>query len=177
MAKMIPFLSGFFIVLVGAFPTFSEEPAIDRAFGEFRLGSNVSELKDRGVIERPNAFYGQRADEQRFEVLPPGRPGEVGTLNLDYFRGILYRIDVLYPGEYAEKISWDRFTEEARGRYGAPKDVVLPGSEVLFWDDGVTRLLLARDKASSEYSRTLIDDEMLFRIGREPETISLKRPG
>ncbi|HET6371342.1 MAG TPA: hypothetical protein VFG95_09095, partial [Nitrospiria bacterium] len=94
---------------------------------------------------------------------------------LDYFGGVLYRIDVLYPSDYADKISWDRFTEEARGRYGAPKDVVLPGSEVLFWDDGVTRLLLARDSASGEYSRTLIDDEILFRVGQEPETISNRK--
>ena len=169
---MISLCGGLFIVLFGAFPTFSEGPVIDRSFGEFRLGSDVSGLKGQRVIERPNTFYGQRADEQRFEVLPPGRPGEIGTLNLDFFRGVLYRIDALYPRDYAEKISWDQFTEEARTRYGTPKDVVLPGSEVFFWDDGITRLLLARDNASGEYSRTLIDDEMLFRVGREPDSIS-----
>ncbi|HET6371485.1 MAG TPA: hypothetical protein VFG95_09825, partial [Nitrospiria bacterium] len=83
MAKIIPFCSGLFILLFGAVAAFSEGPAIDRSFGAYRLGSSVSELKGQGVIERPNAFYGERADEKRFEVLPPGRPGEVGTLNLD----------------------------------------------------------------------------------------------
>jgi hypothetical protein len=177
MARMISFCSGFFIVLFVAIPALSEEPAIDRAFGEFRLGSSVSELKGQRVIERPNAFYGQRADEQRFEVLPPGRPREIGTLNLDFFRGVLYRVDVLYPRDYAEKTSWNRFTEAARTRYGTPKKVILPGSEVLFWDDGATRLLLARDNETGEYSRTLIDDQILYQIGQEPDTISRKQAG
>jgi hypothetical protein len=176
MARMIFFCCGFFIVLFGAFSVFSDGPAIDRSFGRFRLGSGVAALKDQRVIERPKAFYGQRADEQRFEVLPPDRPQEVETFNLDFFRGVLYRIDVLYSGGYAEKNPWNRFTEEARARYGTPKDVILPGSEVLFWDDGVTRLLLARDNETGEYSRTLIDDDILYQVGEEPDTISRHRP-
>lgn len=151
---------------IGPTQTSSASPFIDRSFGAFRLGAPLATVKGPTAIERPDAFFGQQAEEVRLEVVPPGRPEEIETMNLDFFDGILYRIEAIYPSAYAKKVGWAAFTREARRRYGQPRQVEMEGSEILFWDDGITRLLISHDRDEGGYTLRLIDDAILHQVSR-----------
>ncbi len=124
--------------------------------------------KNEGELEVPAAI-GQFEDERRFQLDSfPSRRG-IDNLIVDFFQGILFRIEVNYLPLDKDASTVEHLIETWSRRFGPPRINVLPETRLLFWDDGATRLILAIEDAPKAqlYSVTYIDDDLFHRISRE----------
>lgn len=73
-------------------------------------------------------------------------PTGVESMDVLFFKEVLYRIDLHYGKDYVQKVSWDVFTLSAFKTYGQPmvNNNIKQGSFAYRWSDGKTNLEVAK---------------------------------
>lgn len=141
--------------------------AVPRRHGPIFLGMFLEEFLSisKGVEVVP--AIGQFQDEQRFQLDPHHFSSDVENVTCDFFKGTLFRIEIDYRKKPAAFLH--NLIEEWSDIYGKPRSNALPGTHLVFWDDGATRMILQVEESmeSTVYSVTYIDDDLLHRISRE----------
>ena len=146
-----------------------DKDPIPRVHGPLTLGMGMEDFLKSVTGTEVKAAIGQFEDEARFQLnrLLFGEDVE-GVLSDFYFHS-LFRIEVNYKPLKKEtalfQILINRWTE----KYGAPRENVLPGVRLLFWDDGATRMILEIDELEDlmAYSVTFIDDDLFHKASRD----------
>ncbi len=111
---------------------------------------------------------GQFEDEHRYQLSPPSSP-EILSIVYDFYRGLLFRIDINYrPLKTGTEIIQKKI-DAWTGRFGEPRINNFPEVLLVFWDDGATRMILQSDvsEGMTTYSVTYLDDDLFHLISRE----------
>lgn len=142
---------------------------IPREHGPMYLGMSLPDfLKSVRSTEEKSAI-GQFEDEHRYRIDPAVFPPEVDGVFCDFYNGVLFRIEINYKPVDNRASPVSELKEKWSARYGSPRTNTLPGTYLIFWDDGKTRLILEEDKEEDSivYSTTYIDDAIFHQASRE----------
>lgn len=143
--------------------------AVPRIYEKVSLGMSLDTFLATTPGKKVPPAVGQFEDEHRYELaLPPSSP-EVLSLVYDFYRGMLFRIDINYHPLKASSEVIQRKIDEWTGRFGEPRINNFPEVLLVFWDDGATRMILQADESSgmTTYSVTYLDDDLFHLISRE----------
>jgi hypothetical protein len=147
-----------------------EGEAVPRSYGELRLGMSLDTfLEISGKMEEEAPAIGQFSDEHRYRVEPRLSTPDVFSVICDFYRGVLFRIELNYHPIKAEDATIQSLIDQWTGRFGEPRVNTFPEALLVFWDDGATRMILQSDESDGEivYSVTYIDDDLFHAISRE----------
>lgn len=146
-----------------------DKTPVPRSYGPILLEMPMADFLNASNAKALAPAIGQFDDEHRFELAPLPASQDVENIVLDFYRDTLFRIEVNYKSVKRESSTLVELIEVWSHRYGQPRVQSLPEVRLLFWDDGITRMILEIDEAEnkSSYSVTYIDDDLFHRISRE----------
>ncbi|MFQ5949080.1 MAG: hypothetical protein ACE5J1_00115 [Nitrospiria bacterium] len=178
--RVLLFAAAFVILFLVAVPNlfaihaiFEDGEPIQRKHGPIflKMPLDLFLQKVDGTEESP--AIGQFEHEQRFRLDGSSFRPKVESVIADFYSGILFRIEINFQPVHKTASPLPRLKEEWSHRYGPPRANAFPGVDLLFWDDGKTRMILeAREEetageTSMAYSLTYIDDDLFHRASRE----------
>ncbi|MBI3804663.1 MAG: hypothetical protein HY282_12975 [Nitrospirae bacterium] len=149
---------------------------IQREHGRLKLGMSLSDFIKAIKSKEASGEIGQFEEERRFHADPASFGPNASEVLADFYKEQLFRIEVNYPPVRLDSAAVEEVKAGLTGHYGPPRTNSLPGTDLFFWDDGKTRLILERDLAeqSMAYSITYIDDDLFHhasheRVGKETD--------
>ncbi|GEM_PF-2391580 len=148
---------------------FKGEIPIPRTHGPVHLNMAIDPfLKSKTGTEVPTAI-GQFFDEHRFELNPALFPAKVVQVLADFYKGRLFRIEINYKPLSRKSLEIETLITRNTKDFGPPRVNVLPGTRLIFWDDGATRMILQIDEADDllEHSLTYIDNDLFHAASRD----------
>lgn len=142
---------------------------IQREHGPLKLGMALSDFAQAVKSKEAAEEIGQFEEERRFHADPAFFAPNATDVLADFYKGQLFRIEVNYHSVAAESPAVEELKSRFVGHYGPPRTNSLPGTDLFFWDDGKTRLILERDVADGSmlYSITYIDDDLFHQASHE----------
>jgi hypothetical protein len=140
---------------------------IERKHDPVFLGMPLSLFMEKVKHEEGKSEVGQFREERRFHADPSRFSAEVQGVVCDFYKERLFRIEINYrpiPKARAQEIQ-----QKLSHQYGAPRRNILDRTEILFWDDGATRLIFQREAEEDrvDYSITYLDDLLFHQASRE----------
>lgn len=142
---------------------------IPREHGPIALGMPLPRvLQLTKGVEEPDAI-GQFKHERRFVVDAAHFSPDVKSVLCDFYKGILFRIEINHRASQKSAAVVEGLKEKWSHRFGLPRTNTFPGTHLLFWDDGKTRLILEEDEEENSviYSTTYIDDDLFHEASHE----------
>lgn len=142
---------------------------IQREHGPLKLGMALPDFLQAVKSKEAALEIGQFEEEKRFHADPAlFAPAASGVL-ADFFKGQLFRIEINYRPVDKESSAVEELKAQITARYGPPRINSLPGTDLFFWDDGKTRLILERDELEEGigYSTTYLDDDLFHQASHE----------
>ena len=171
-------LSALFIV---AAPLRLSAGTIERRPGPLFLGMPLPLFLQTIKGKEGNAEAGQFQDERRFRVdgalfafkqdgtlhVQDGTLHGVEQVVCDFYQESLFRIEINYRP--VPKVDVLELKDKLILRYGPPRRGSFQEADILFWDDGETRLIFEEGKAENRivYSMTYLDHFLFHRASRE----------
>jgi hypothetical protein len=142
---------------------------IPREHGPLSLGMALPRFLQltKGVEEPP--AIGQFKHERRFVIDASHFGSDVKNVVCDFYKGTLFRIEINHRPSQKNAAIVEDLKEKWSHRFGPPRINTFPGTHLLFWDDGKTRLILAEDEEEKSviYSTTYIDDDLFHEASHE----------
>ncbi|MCG3112594.1 MAG: hypothetical protein MCM46_12335 [Candidatus Manganitrophus sp. SB1] len=142
---------------------------IQREHGPLKLGMALPDFLQAVKSKEAALEIGQFEEEKRFHADPAlFAPAASGVL-ADFFKGQLFRIEINYRPVDKESSAVEELKAQITARYGPPRINSLPGTDLFFWDDGKTRLILERDELEEGigYSTTYLDDDLFHQASHD----------
>lgn len=146
-----------------------DKDPIPRIHGPLTLGMGLEDfLKSVSGTEVETAI-GQFEDEARFQLDRLLFSDEVESVLSDFYSNLLFRIEINYKPLKKETTLLQNLISRWSEQYGAPRENLLPGVRLLFWDDGATRMILEIDELEElkTYSVTYIDNDLFHNASRD----------
>jgi hypothetical protein len=142
---------------------------IQREHGPLKLGMTLSDFLQTNKSREAAEEIGQFEEEKRFHADPALFTSNASDVLADFFKGQLFRIEINYRPVGKESSAVEELKAEITARYGPPRVNSLPGTDLFFWDDGKTRLILERDELEEGigYSTTYLDDDLFHQASHE----------
>jgi hypothetical protein len=142
---------------------------IQREHGPLKLGMTLPEFLHAVKNKEAALEIGQFEEEKRFHADPALFAPNASNVLADFFKGQLFRIEINYHPVSKESNAVEALKAEMTARYGAPRINSLPDTDLFFWDDGKTRLILERDllEEGIGYSTTYLDDDLFHQASHE----------
>ena len=147
---------------------------IERRPGPLFLGMPLPLFLQTIKGKEGNAEAGQFQDERRFRIdgalfasKQDGTLHGVEQVVCDFYKESLFRIEINYRP--VPKVDVLELKDKLILRYGPPRRGSFQEADILFWDDGETRLIFEEGKAENRivYSMTYLDHFLFHRASRE----------
>lgn len=142
---------------------------IQREHGPLKLGMALPDFLQAVKNKEAAEEIGQFEEERRFHADPALLAPNASNVLADFFKGQLFRIEINYRQVGKESSAVEDLKAAITARYGPPRINSLPGTDLFFWDDGKTRLILERDEFEEGigYSTTYLDDDLFHQASHE----------
>lgn len=142
---------------------------IQREHGPLTLGMALPDFLQAVKSKEAAEEIGQFEEERRFHADPSLLAPNVSDVLADFFRGQLFRIEINYRPVGKESSAVEDLKAAMTARYGSPRINSLSGTDLFFWDDGKTRLILEKDllEEGIGYSTTYLDDDLFHQASHE----------
>lgn len=142
---------------------------VQREHGPLKLGMSLSDFHQAVNSREAAEEIGQFEEEKRFHADPALLAPNASDVLADFFKEQLFRIEINYRPVGRDSNTVEELKARITARYGPPRTNSLPGTDLFFWDDGKTRLILERDLLEEEigYSTTYLDDDLFHQASHE----------
>lgn len=142
---------------------------IQREHGPLKLGMALPDFLRTIKSKEAAEEIGQFEEEKRFHADSALFVPNASDILADFFKGQLFRIEINYRPVGKESSAVEELKAQITARYGPPRINSLPGTDLFFWDDGKTRLILERDvlEEGIGYSTTYLDDDLFHQASHE----------
>ena len=154
---------------LGEAPTDSVTHPIDRHAGPVWLGMSLREFKDAvRSSDQTEMNPGLTNEEKSFEIRRESLPDGIRAMGCRFLNGRLYRITADYNVGVFDEVHWSEVIRDNRERYGkAPlrlRRLSKYPTEVIQWEDSVTRLVLQRERRMRMKSRKLVEQTVVLMV-------------
>jgi len=142
---------------------------IPRKHGPVHLNMPIAVFLESTESTEVSLAIGQFSDEHRFDLDVRGFSGNVSQVLSDFYKGRLFRIEINYTPIPRGNAKVEGLIAANNQSFGPPRENILPGTRLIFWDDGATRLIMQIDEADGtlSYSLTYIDDDLFHAASRD----------
>ncbi len=142
---------------------------IPRIHGPAHLNMVLETFRERVNSTELSAAIGQFSDEHRFDLNRSGFSSKVTQVLADFYKDRLFRIEINYKPLSSKSADIESLIENNNASFGPPRENILPGTRLIFWDDGATRLILQIDDSDGflSYSLTYIDNDLFHAASRD----------
>lgn len=137
--------------------------------GPVSLNMSIEDFLETIESTEHSLAIGQFSDEHRFDLDGRYFPGKVTQVLSDFYKGRLFRIEINHKPTPGTSPEVEDLVASHNASFGPPRETLLPGTRLIFWDDGATRLIMQIDTADGflRYSLTYIDDDLFHAASRD----------
>ncbi|MFQ5543703.1 MAG: hypothetical protein ACE5FY_05065 [Nitrospiria bacterium] len=142
---------------------------VPRKHGPVFLGMSVDKFLQSVKGEEVPPAIGQFQEEGRYSLNLNPFPSDIASVIVDFYKERLFRIEINYQPQTLKSFALDGAIDTWSEQYGSPRINILPDVKLVFWDDGLTRMILQVNEVDNvkDYSITYIDDDLFHRASRE----------
>lgn len=142
---------------------------IPRVHAAISLDMPIETFRETVENTEVSPAVGQFLDEHRFDLNLSIFPSKVTQVLADFYKGHLFRIEINYKAVSSKSADLERLILSNNTSFGPPRENILPGVRLIFWDDGATRLILQIDDTDAvlNYSLTYIDNDLFHTASRD----------